>query len=122
MIKRVMIPFLAVLAIGAILIAPTFSGAAARQGKAEIGKAAPDFELPDCYGKKFKLSEFKGKVVVLEWMNRTCPVSLAKHNDKVMQDTLKKYAGQGVVWLAIDSTSSLDAEKNRVYAAQKGLA
>jgi peroxiredoxin len=39
-----------------------------------------------------------------------------------MQNTLKKYADRGVVWLAIDSTSSLDAESNRVYTARKGLA
>ena len=35
---------------------------------------------------------------------------------------LAKYARDGVVWLGIDSTSTLDAEKNRIYAAEMGLA
>ena len=37
--------------------------------KTEIGSPAPDFELKDVYGKVFKLAEFRGKVVVLEWVN-----------------------------------------------------
>src|SRR5262245_4599748 len=32
-----------------------------------IGQAAPAFELKDTDGKTVKLSDFKGKIVVLEW-------------------------------------------------------
>jgi len=91
-------------------------------GKAEIGKPAPKFKLPDVYGNEISLDQFKGKIVVLEWMNRNCPVSKGAHTRNEMQDTYKKYAGQGVVWLAIDSSYDTDGEANRAYAAKMGLA
>lgn len=40
---------------------------------AEIGEEAPAFELIDQHGKKHTLADYKGKVVVLEWFNETCP-------------------------------------------------
>jgi len=92
------------------------------QSPAVVGSQAPDFALKDSYGKEFRLADFKDKVVVLEWINRTCPVSRGAHEKKTMQDIYKKYAAKGVVWLAIDTTAGSDPEKNRVYAAEKGLA
>lgn len=89
---------------------------------AELGNPAPGFELKDVFGKPFKLSDFKGHVVVLEWINFQCPVSHGKHDDKTMQDVYKKFADKGVVWLAIDSTAGRKPEENRVYAAKQGLA
>jgi len=89
--------------------------------KAQVGRPAPDFVLPDAYGKKFTLSEFRGKIVVLEWINRRCPVSHGKHTDRTMQRTYAKYASKGVVWLAIDSSHDCDPEKNRAYAAEQML-
>ncbi len=89
---------------------------------AEVGSPAFGFELPDVYGKVFKLAEFKGRIVVLEWINQACPVSRGKHDDGVMQKTYKKYAKDGVIWLAIDSTHGRKPEQNRVYAAEQQLA
>jgi peroxiredoxin len=94
----------------------------AMAGTAEIGKPAPKFTLPDVYGNDVSLDQFKGKIVVIEWVCHTCPVSNGSHDKKQMQDTYKKYAGQGVVWLAIDSSYSTDGEANRQYAAKMGLA
>jgi cytochrome oxidase Cu insertion factor (SCO1/SenC/PrrC family) len=62
------------------------------QASAKVGQAAPEISLKDIYGKEFKLSEFKGKIVVLEWINQQCPVSKGKHQDETMQETYKKYA------------------------------
>ncbi len=89
--------------------------------QAKIGSAAPDFTLKDAFGKEFKLSEFKGKIVVLEWINQQCPVSRGHHQKKTMQDTYKKYADQ-IVWMAIDTGVKNKPEENRVYAAKMGLA
>jgi len=97
------------------------TGANAPAG-AEVGAPAPAFELPDVYGKPFKLDEFKGRIVVLEWINQACPVSRGKHDDGVMQKTYKKYARDGIIWLAIDSTHGRKPEQNRVYAAEQHLA
>ena len=109
------------LALGAFWVVPAMGGGAV-EVKAKIGKPAPDFTLRDCYGKTFNLSDYKGKTVVLEWVNQYCPVSKGKHRARTMQKTFAKYARDGVVWLGIDSTSTLDVEKNRIYAAEMGLA
>jgi len=90
--------------------------------KAQIGKPAPDFALKDCFGKKFTLAEFKGKTVVLEWINQQCPISKGAHDKQQMQKTYKKYADKGVIWLAVDSSHFAEPEKNRIYTAMQGLA
>ena len=89
---------------------------------AALGSPAPDFVLKDAYGKEFKLSEFKDKVVVLEWLNQDCPVSRGTHQKKIMQDTYKKYADKGVIWLGVCSTAGEKPDRDRVYAAAQGLA
>jgi len=116
------------LAIAALLATQaTLDGAEAAK-KAELGAPAPDFELKDVYGKVFRLADFKGKIVVLEWINQECPVSKGKHENGTMQKTYKQFAVRDVVWLAIDSTfrnaneKERTPEQNRVYAAQMGLA
>jgi len=94
----------------------------AAQRKADIGQPAPDFTLRDVYGKQFTLSEFKGKIVVLEWVNPDCPVSRGRHESQLMQKTYAKYADKDVIWLGIDSTHYAKPETLRVYRAQKYLA
>ena len=86
------------------------SWAAAAGKAAEVGQKAPDFALKDVYGKEFKLADFKDKIVVLEWLNKDCPVSRGAHEKQQMQKTYKKYAAKGVVWLGIDSTDVAKAE------------
>ncbi len=77
---------------------------------AVIGKPAPDFKLKDADGKTHSLSDAKGKVVVLEWINHECPVVNRCHKSNLMADTLKEFKGKPVVWMAIDS-SHFCAEK-----------
>lgn len=76
---------------------PTMSQAAS------VGQPAPDFTLMDTAGKPVKLSDFKGKTVVLEWNNPGCPF-VRKHYQGNMQALQKETADQGAVWLAINST------------------
>jgi len=67
------------------------------------GQPAPDFTLTDTAGKSVKLSDLKGKTVVLEWVNPDCPY-VQKHYDSAnMPGLQKEYAGK-VTWLAINST------------------
>ncbi|WP_428267773.1 redoxin family protein [Haliangium sp.] len=80
-------------------------GSAAAESKATVGKPAPDFTLTDVNGKKVKLSDFKGKTVVLEWFNPQCPFVKYAHGEGPLKDASKK-PGAGnadVVWLAINS-------------------
>lgn len=86
---------------------------------ARIGQAAPDFTLTDCNGKQHKLSDLKGKIVVLEWINKGCPFSV-KANPTMIK-TAAKYKDKDVVWLAIDSTYFNEPADNARYIKQKSI-
>ena len=78
----------------------------AAAAQAVVGQPAPAFSVADSSGKAVSLTDFKGKTVVLEWVNPDCPF-VRKHYDSAnMQATQKGAAGQGVVWLAVNSTHS----------------
>ena len=76
---------------------------AAETGPAQIGAPAPDFTLQDLDGKSVTLSQFRGKVVVLEWFNPGCPFVRASHTVGSLDGLADKHAKDGVVWLAINS-------------------
>ena len=71
----------------------------------ELSKPVPDFELSDVNGKEHKLSDFKGKYVVLEWINFECPFVKKHYNSKNMQTLQKAYTGKDVIWLSICSSA-----------------
>lgn len=77
--------------------------AAAPTTKAKIGQPAPEFSLPDLDGKEVKLSDFKGKTVVLEWFNPGCPFVQRSHRDGGLKSLPAEQIAKGVVWLAINS-------------------
>ena len=70
----------------------------------ENGQPAPDFTLTDLDGKAHKLSDFKGKIVVLEWNNPNCPF-VKKQYEKSgnLPATQKAATADGVIWLTINS-------------------
>jgi peroxiredoxin len=72
---------------------------------AAIDKPAPDFSLAGIDGKTYKLSDFKGKYVVLEWNNFDCPFVKKHYGSGNMQALQKKYTDKGVVWLTICSSA-----------------
>jgi len=73
---------------------------------ATVGHAAPDFTLTDIAGNKHSLSDFRGKTVVLEWVNPECPF-VVKHYDGSgnIPKTQKAATAEGVVWLTINSAA-----------------
>jgi peroxiredoxin len=77
---------------------------AATTQKAEIGKTAPGFTLTDLDGRQHRLSDYRGKVVVLEWFNPDCPF-VKKHHERTrsMAETYTSASEMGAVWLAINS-------------------
>src|SRR5262245_50040462 len=72
---------------------------------AKIGAEAPAFTLPDSNGKSVTLSDLKGKVVVLEWINRDCPIDQRVINSKLISTVYEKFKDK-VSWFAIDSTAA----------------
>ena len=72
-------------------------------GGVEVGKPAPNFTATDSNGKNLSLSDFKGKIVVLEWTNPDCPY-VRSHYQGNMQALQKTYTEKGVVWLTVDSS------------------
>jgi len=72
---------------------------------AEIGKPAPAFTLPSCEAKSVSLSDYKGKVVVLEWTNYGCPFVVKHYGSGNMQKLQADAAAKGVVWLSICSSA-----------------
>ena len=71
---------------------------------AEIGKAAPDFTVKDVNGKAVKLSDYKGKIVVLESYNLDCPYVQNHYNTGAMQELQGNLTGKDVVWLTVNSS------------------
>jgi len=82
----------------------TASGSAAAE-KAEIGAPAPGFTLPDVQGTTYSLKDFKGKFVVLEWVNFDCPFVQKHYRSGSMPNLQADYAAKGVVWLSICSSA-----------------
>lgn len=72
----------------------------------KAGEASPDFSLKGADGKDYKLSQFKGKTVVLEWFNKDCPYVRKFYDNKVMQALQKEQTGKGVVWLTMVSSAA----------------
>lgn len=71
----------------------------------KVGDAAPDFSAQGSDGKTYKLSELKGKTVVLEWYNKDCPYVRKFYDAKKMQDFQREVTGNGVVWLSVASSA-----------------
>jgi cytochrome oxidase Cu insertion factor (SCO1/SenC/PrrC family) len=69
-----------------------------------VGQPAPDFTLTDINGRSHSLSAYRGKTVVLEWVNPECPF-VVKHyqGSGNMPATQKAAVADGAVWLSINS-------------------
>ena len=72
---------------------------------ASVGQPAPAFTAVDTAGKPVSLADFKGRHVVLEWVNPGCPYVVKHYGSANMQVTQKDAVSKGVVWLAVNSTS-----------------
>lgn len=110
--------FLSAMAVMALSVAPALAAP-------EIGKPAPDFTGTDTKGVTHKLSDFKGKNVVLEWTNPGCPFVVKHYDSKNMQKLQEKYTAQDVVWLSINSSAigkegNMTPEESNQYITEKG--
>lgn len=88
------------LAIAAVLAAPAAFAAAA------LGQPAPDFRAVDVTGRTVSLADYRGRTVVLEWVNPGCPYVRKHYGAGNLQATQKAAVERGVVWLAVNSTAT----------------
>jgi len=103
----------ALLAVIGLAVLTDFSLARA----ARVGKPAPDFTATDTNGKVHKLSEYRGKFVVLEWTNRGCPYTQKHYNSGNMQRLQREWTSKGVIWLTV--VSSAPGEQGYVTAPEE---
>jgi peroxiredoxin len=93
---------------------------------AAMAAPAPGFSLKDADGRTRTLAEFRGKVVVMEWINEGCPY-VKKHYTGNMQALQKAAVADGVVWLSVCSSAPgqqghVDGAGAKRFIADKGAA
>lgn len=103
---------------------PACSPASRAAADAKVGSAAPDFTLRDQAGTDHSLSAYRGRVVVLEWINPNCPFS-RRHAEEGTMTRLAK-ANSEAVWLAINSTAQghkdfLAPEQHAAFNGKHGI-
>lgn len=86
----------------AILCAALFLAEAEAQVK--IGAPAPEFSLSSVDGRTVRLSDYHGKIVVLEWINFGCPFVRNHYQSGAMPAFQAEMERHGIVWLTINST------------------
>ena len=80
--------------------------ASAAFASATVGQPAPAFTAVDTAGKAVSLADFKGRHVVLEWVNPGCPYVVKHYGSGKMQGTQREAVAKGVVWLSVNSTAA----------------
>jgi peroxiredoxin len=88
---------------------------------AEVGRPAPDFELPDQDGVPHRLADLRGKIVVLEWTNSECPFVNRAYDREEMTRPQASFPADRVAWLGIDSTSFHTAETSKEWRQRRSI-
>lgn len=90
-----------------VVVSGVLLWAAASHGAslAQVGRPAPDFSATDANGQIQSLALQRGRYVVLEWFNPSCPFVQKHYRSGNMQALQHEAAGQGAVWWSIDSSA-----------------
>ena len=84
---------------------------------AKVGDAAPEFTATASNGKTVRLSDYRGKYVVLEWHNNGCPYVRKHYKSGNMQRLQKQWTSEGVIWFTI--LSSAPGKQGHVTASEE---
>ena len=103
-----------------VIVAAVAAAVPAAAG-AGVGDKAPNFTLEDTAGDEVSLSDYSGKVVVLEWLNPDCPFVQRHYKAGTMKNLATAYGAKGVVWLTVNSTNYMDAAANAKFKASNNL-
>jgi peroxiredoxin len=88
---------------------------------ADIGQGAPQFRAEDQDGRIVKLSDFTGKIVVLEWLNPECPFVRRHAEVGTMREMARRYRDKGVVWIGVNTSKSSTRASNLAWAQKNKL-
>lgn len=65
------------------------------------GTAAPNFQGRDAQGVQYRLSDYAGKIVVLEWSSPECPYSRRYYQNGTLDALYEHARKNGIVWINI---------------------
>lgn len=96
-----------------------------------IGQEAPAFELTDLAGNTHRLSDYRGKIVVLHFQSRVCPWDRAyqphfnqlarKHQEQAQAAKAQGQEAVEVVFLAINANRTESVEELQSYHEEVGM-
>jgi peroxiredoxin len=81
------------------------------------GAAAPAFSNRGADGRTYSLEGLKGKWIVLEWYNPSCPYTRGHYDHGSLPALQREWTGKGVVWLSVSTTARL--ERAAAFARSK---
>ena len=88
-------------------------------GSAKVGKAAPDFTLKNLDGQQVRLSDFKGKPVLMNFFATWCGPCRSEMPD--LEAAWQQYKDQGLTVLAVDLTNQDNVADVKAYVKELGL-
>lgn len=83
-----------------------------------IGATAPAFSNSGANGQTYSLESLKGKWIVLEWYNPSCPSTRRHYDSGAMPQRQRAWTSKGVVWLSVSTTARI--ERAAAFARSKG--
>jgi len=103
--------------LAAILCAPALV-----LGQTKVGEPAPDFTGTDINGRTHRLSDYRGRIVVLEAYNSDCPFCANHYKTGAMQRLQEAAVSKGVVWFVVNSVHAGAPSYRKPEVARKEFA
>ena len=105
--------FIGIMAFAAVLF---FTAGCTQGGAVEAGNDAPGFSLPGIDGNTVSLSDFKGKVIILDFFASWCPPCRQEIPDFI--ELQKAYSDKGFSMIGVALVSAKEAKD---FAGQIGI-
>jgi len=91
--------------LGCVVLAAALMAQCAVAQEVRVGAPAPDFTATDSHDQTETLAQYRGKYVVLEWHNQSCPFTRKHYVSGNMQALQKEWTAKGVVWFTVISSA-----------------